>query len=234
MNKLFLFLGDATVPYRTIMAEHKDFYLEGFLVKKNQVVIAEQTHSNNIHICMATDSGAGFDEHPQIADCDALITNLPNQFLLIRTADCSPVLLYDQNTAAIGAIHSGREGTRKNIVAQTVSAMQRTYSANPSEIKAWIGAGICKKHYQVSNKIWHEFKDSCTQSRLFVDESDIPFLDIQSVLVQQLVLAGLKPTNIIKLDICTYESKDHFSYRRDGSLNRQINIIGITDGKHNL
>ncbi len=234
MTKLFLFLGDRTIPYRTLMANHTDFYLEGFFIKKSQVVIAEQTHSNNVHICSDSDSGAGFDEHLQITYSDALISNIPNQFLLIRTADCFPILLYDQKSEAVGAIHSGREGTKQNIVAQTIIAMQNAYSSNPSDLHAWIGAGICKKHYQVSDNIWNDFSEICTQNRLFIDKSDIPFLDIQNVVIQQLLLAGIKAENIVKLDICTYESKNHFSYRRDGTHNRQINVIGMSDGKYNL
>lgn len=216
------------------MSEHTDFLVAGIMIPKSRVVIAEQTHSNHVHICTEEDCGAGFDEHPQIADCDALVTNLPEQFLFIRTADCTPLLLYDEVTQSIGAVHSGREGTRKNVVAAAVKAMQDNYSALPENIKAWVGAGICKRHYQVSEDIWSEFFQSCKSQNISMFLADFPHLDIHGVVLQQLKNAGLKAENIDVISVCTFESEIHFSYRRDGTNNRQINIIGMKYGKHNL
>jgi YfiH family protein len=230
MNKLVCYFGDSSLPYRTIMADHKDFIINGNTIPKNNTVIAEQTHSNHVHICRASDSGAGFDTHPQISDCDALVTNLINQFLIIRTADCTPVLFYDKNTQAIGAAHSGREGTRKNIAQCLIKVLQETYNANLHDIQVWIGAGICKTHYQVSPTIWQEFAKSCNLDYLQIVESEAPFLDIQNVILQQLLHAGISLDNIKQNDICTFESMSHFSFRRDGTHNRQINIIGLIDG----
>jgi YfiH family protein len=230
MKQLFYYLGDMSVPYRTIMANHSDFVIHGITIQKKNIVIAEQTHSNHMHICQMSDCGAGFDKHAQIADCDALTTNLTNQFLLIRTADCTPVLFYDKNSEAIGAVHSGREGTRKNIIRQLVKAMQSKYQSNPGDIQVWIGAGICKNHYQVSPSVWQEFAHSCRQDNIIIDESDEPFIDVQDVILQQLLQSGIRPENIKQNQICTYESEAHFSFRRDGTNNRQINLIGLIDG----
>jgi YfiH family protein len=232
--QLFTFLGNAGLPYKTIMSNHTDFIVNKLLIPKARCVIAEQTHSANVHICISTDNGAGFDEHSQIEDCDALVTDIANQFLLIRTADCTPVLLYDEKTYCIGAVHSGREGTRKNIIGNTITVMQENFKSNPENIKAWIGAGICKKHYKVNEEIGRDFEASCRKYNIFVDESDLLFPDIQNVILQQMIEAGLVLGNISKNCICSYESESHFSFRRDGTHNRQINIIGMIDGKHYL
>ncbi len=212
------------------MAKHSDFTVNGPTIPKNSTVIAEQTHSRYVHICRTSDSGAGFDEHLQIPDCDALVTRHPNQFLLIRTADCTPVLFYDKHTESVGAAHSGREGTRKNIVRQVINTLQSEFQSKPEDIQVWIGAGICKKHYQVSDSIWQEYAQSCRQNGLTVDESDTSHLDIQYTIYQQLIQAGIRPEMITLNNICTYESNVHFSYRKDGTHNRQINLIGLTDG----
>jgi polyphenol oxidase len=234
MLELLEYLGDQTLPYRTIMAEHTDFVVQDCIIPKKQVVIAEQTHSNRVHKCTGEDGGAGFDEHSQIMDCDALVTNLPNVFLLIRTADCTPILLYDEKSRSIGAIHSGREGTRKNIAGETIKTMVNSYSAQPENIRAVIGAGICKKHYHVSEAVWQEFFLTCQKQGVTVREADFPRLDIQDVIYQQLMLAGLQLCNIKTNQICTFESNSHFSFRRDGTHNRQINLIGLIDGKYHL
>jgi YfiH family protein len=230
MSNLFYYLGDKTYPYRTIMAEHKDFKIGNTVIPKQSTIIAEQTHSKHVHLCTTADMGAGFDSHSQILDCDAMISNTPNQFLLIRTADCTPVLLYDNRNSAVGAIHSGREGTRKNIVLQTILAMHSAFGTLPSELKVWVGAGICHQHYPVNDEIWQEFKQTLNQSDIDVSKEFYPRLDIRKTINQQLYKAGVLPSNITNIDICTYESSDYFSFRRDGTNNRQINIIGLIDG----
>lgn len=230
MSNLFYYLGDKTHPYRTIMAEHKDYKIGDIVIPKQSTVIAEQTHSKIVHLCSMADMGAGFDNHSQILECDAMITNVPNQFLLIRTADCTPVLLFDNQNSAVGAIHSGREGTRKNIVLQTVLAMQRAFGSFPSDLKVWVGAGICHQHYPVSDEVWQGFKQTLNQSDIVVSNEFYPHLDIRDAINQQLHKAGVLPNNITNIDICTYENSDYFSFRRDGTNNRQINTIGLIDG----
>lgn len=218
------------MPYRTIMKNHADFVVNDILIAKDNVIITEQTHSNHVHICSAADSGAGFDSHLQIPDCDAMVTNLPNQFLLIRTADCTPILFYDNKTESIGAAHSGRVGTRKNIALQLILTMQTEYKSKPEDIRVWIGAGICNKHYQVSNEIWQDFNQYCSENGINFDASDSSHIDIQSIIYQQLTQAGILPEMIMTNDICTFESQVHYSYRKDGTHNRQINLIGLIDG----
>ncbi len=222
------------MPYRKIMADHTDFKAGDFLLKKNSLVIAEQTHSCNVHVCSAQDSGAGFDQHPQICDCDALITNLPNQFLLIRTADCTPILLYDKQHQVVGAIHSGREGTRKNIVGNTVRKMVSEYHCDPAQIKVWIGACICPKHYQVDETTGTNFVSACQNQGIDTKSFDIFHPDIQEVIIKQLCFSGIKNDRITLINECTYESDRFFSYRKDGTKNRQVNIIGMYNGKYHL
>jgi YfiH family protein len=230
MNRLFYFLGDGTVSYRKLMAEHQDFYLQGQFIPKSQCVIAEQTHSSHTHICTLADGGSGWDSKPQIMDTDALVTNVPNLFLLSRTADCTPILLHDPLHQAVGAVHSGREGTRKNIIAQTIKTMQTAFRTDPAELQIWIGASICTRHYQVSEVIWKEFTQSCQAEG--IDPVSFPFrhIDIRMVIHHQLWQCGVKPANIFAVNDCTFETEQYFSYRRTGTHDRQINLIGIIDG----
>jgi len=227
MSKIFWHLGDTNPDYRSIMREHKDFEVDGRLIPALQTVIAEQTHSNLVHICSLQDNGAGFNDHPQIPVADALVSNIPNQFLLIRTADCTPVLLYDEHRGVIAAAHSGREGTRKNIVGACVNAMVQHFGCDPSELVAHVGAGICEKHYEVSESIFEVFNQSLTKQDFCPCTNQFRHLNIRTTIFQQLIRAGLRFFNIENIDICTFEDPGYFSFRRDGTNNRQINIIGI-------
>lgn len=225
--KIFSCIGDASVDYRTIMHNHTDFYIGNKLIPINRLVICEQTHSKLVHNCTEADSGAGFSTHPQISEADGLITSLPGQYLLIRTADCTPVLLWDEKKLVVSALHSGREGTRKNICAQAILQMQSEYGCDPETIKAIIGPGICADHYQVSPEIYSQFLSSIEEQGIQPHSGYVDRIDIQGTVYAQLIACGLNSGAINRIRSCTYESESYFSYRRNGTKNRQINIIGI-------
>ena len=77
------------------------------------LVLAHQTHSDTVRAVTKADC-AGPDHHAYPA-CDALITNDPGVALAVFTADCTPILLYDPVTGAVGAVHAGWRGTAAGI-----------------------------------------------------------------------------------------------------------------------
>lgn len=225
--KIFVHLGKREPDYRNLMREQRDFILDGITIPASRLVIADQTHSRQVHICREADCGAGLGTKPQIPVVDGLITNIPGQFLLIRTADCTPVILADKEKMVVSALHSGREGTRKNIVEEAVSIMNTHYQCQPKDIVAYIGAGISASHYQVSQGIYDEFVASVTQQGFAHQQDNQRRLDIRHIIFQQLIKAGIPFRNIENIHDCTYENPDYHSYRREGTHNRQINIVGI-------
>lgn len=225
--KVFLHLGGNVPDYRGIMREQGDFVIEGKRIPADRVVIAEQTHSDLAHRCGEEDGGAGFGSHPQIPIADALITDVAGLYLLIRTADCTPVLLYDEACRAVGAVHSGREGTRKNIAGKTVQQLRQDYGIQPKDLLAWVGAGICARHYEVDAATWSDYHESLQAQGFSPQPAPHRHIDIGGDICQQLAAAGIPPRNIFRQEICTLESPHHFSWRRDGTRNRQINLIGI-------
>ena len=227
--KIFFHLGKRQPDYRSLMSAQNDFVIEDRLIPASRLVIADQTHSNLAHICREVDCGAGLGDHPQIPIVDGLITNIPNQFLLIRTADCTPIILMDSKRMVVAALHSGREGTRKNIAGKAVSLMQQHYGCDPHDIIGYIGAGICHKHYEVSEAIYHEYNESMLAMGLSPVTTLFRHIDIRRSIFQQLIQAGLSFKNIENIHDCTFESEDYHSYRREGSHNRQINLVGIVN-----
>ena len=95
---------------------------------------AEQTHGNGV---------ADVAQPGTVTGVDALITRQPGLPLIIRCADCAPVYLIDRATPAIALIHSGKQGTRANVVGATVQAMQ------PRDGVAYIGPCIGPCHYEM-------------------------------------------------------------------------------------
>ncbi|MCB5264700.1 MAG: peptidoglycan editing factor PgeF [Candidatus Cloacimonetes bacterium] len=229
MRKVFLYLGDRERDYRSLMHYQKGVSIAEKTILPSQMVICEQTHSKIVHICSNEDSGAGFGLHPQIPLADGFATNIVDQYLLIRTADCYPVLFYEKDAKAIAAVHSGREGTRKNIVGKAVQTLVEHFGCDPANIIAQVGAGICEEHYQVSEELYDAFTESLNADN-FTTCSNMPrHLNLRAIIFQQLLRAGLTFFNIENVQICSYENPDYYSYRRDHGNNRQINLIGISN-----
>ena len=105
-----------------------------------KMVLSHQVHSDTIRAVTADDC-IGHDHHcyPQ---CDALITNTPGLCLMIFTADCTPILLYDPVTGAVGAVHAGWRGTALDLAGKTVRAMEAAYGCKAENIRAAIGPNI--------------------------------------------------------------------------------------------
>lgn len=107
-----------------------------------------QVHGNTV-IC--AEKPRNLDE-PHVK-ADAIITNNPELTLFMRFADCVPIILFDPTKQVIGGVHAGWKGTVNNIVGDTVLAMQKTYSVNPSDIVAGIGPSIGPDHYIVGEEV---------------------------------------------------------------------------------
>ena len=110
----------------------------GYDVKKT--VLSHQVHSDVVRTVTAANC-LGLDHHTY-PECDGLITNTPGVALVIFTADCTPILLHDPVTGAVGAAHAGWRGTAMDIAGKTVNAMVHAFGCNPKNIRAAIGPNI--------------------------------------------------------------------------------------------
>ena len=110
----------------------------GFQLRR--LVLTHQTHSDIVRKVSSRDA-MGLDNH-SYPECDALITNEPGTALVVFSADCTPILLQDPLTGAIGALHAGWRGTAAGLAEKTVLAMVREYGCKPANIRAAIGPNI--------------------------------------------------------------------------------------------
>ncbi|MBM4403987.1 MAG: polyphenol oxidase family protein [Candidatus Cloacimonetes bacterium] len=229
-KKIIHYLGDMSQDYRSLMRYGTDIRIGEIAISQKHCVIVEQTHSALIHTCTLVDRGSGMGDRPKVPVCDGMSTDQPGVFLLIRTADCTPVLFSDSVKMVVSAVHSGREGTRRNICKAAIDNMVKRWDCRANDIFALIGAGICARHYQVSDEIYDEFFSTIVDQGFDPSRCNDNHIDIQDIIKQQLAAAGIPAGNVVSNDICTYEDLNYCSYRRDGSLNRQINLIGISYG----
>ena len=105
------------------------------------LVLSHQTHTDTVLRVGRAHCGAGLFA-PELPECDGLITNEPGVALAVFTADCTPILLHDPVTGAVGAVHAGWRGTASAIAGKAVEAMAREFGSRPEDIRAAIGPNI--------------------------------------------------------------------------------------------
>ena len=121
----------------------------GYDVKKT--VLSHQVHSDMVRIVTADDC-LGLDHHAY-PECDGLITNTPGIALVVFTADCTPILLHDPVTGAVGAVHAGWRGTAMDIAGKAVKAMKSAFGCESKNIRAAIGPNISMCCFETNGEV---------------------------------------------------------------------------------
>ncbi|MCW2817612.1 MAG: yfiH [Marmoricola sp.] len=178
----------------------------------------EQVHGNRVVTVTDPARAAAAPER-----CDALVTDLPDVVLVVRVADCVPVLLADvgadpaggrtegaARTGVIGAVHAGRKGVEADVVTAVVRRMREL---GAREVEAWVGPHVCGACYEVPEELRDEIADR-EPVAASTTSWGTPALDLGAAVAAQLRRAGVQVHDVSR---CTLESPDLFSYRRDGA-----------------
>jgi len=189
-----------------------------------QLILLRQVHSDTVHF---------IEEMPQrILRGDAAVTLLPGLLLVIRTADCLPVLLVEGKKRLIGAVHCGWKGTSRRILEKVVLGMQEHYGADPGAIMAAFGPCIGGHCYEVGEDVRRAFAAPGLPAPAFrpvTGRKDRFLFDLRSANRLQLLELGVKARNIFSVDICTHCHSDYPSYRRDREkCDRIFSFIGLS------
>lgn len=107
----------------------------------NKLVLSKQVHGDTVLHVTAEDAGKGY-LVPSDYTTDALITDVPELSLVVFSADCVIILLYDPVSRSVGAVHAGWRGTALGLPAKAVGEMVRLFGADPAHMRAAVGPGI--------------------------------------------------------------------------------------------
>lgn len=130
--------------------------------------------------------------------------------LMVRVADCVPVVLADPTAGVLGAAHAGRRGVELNVVTRTVEGMRALGAA---DIVAWVGPHICGRCYEVPATMREEVAAAVPTT--YAETSwGTPALDLGAGVSAQLAAAGVAATRVPG---CTLEDRRFHSHRRDGA-----------------
>ncbi|MCX6627533.1 MAG: peptidoglycan editing factor PgeF [Candidatus Solibacter sp.] len=175
-----------------------------------QLATLKQIHSSS---CVAAEGRVGI-----LGEGDALLENQPGSVVAVKTADCIPVLLVDERSRAVAAVHAGWRGTAARIAAGAVAAMGRRFGTRPEDVHAAIGPGIGKCCYEVGAEVAAQFGG---QGR--------GHIDLTAANRRQLEETGVTPARIYASYLCTMCRGEEFdSFRRDKeAAGRMYSFAGI-------
>ncbi len=171
-------------------------------------IFMDQIHSSKVEI---------YDESLENLSCDGLISIEKNTALCVLSADCLPLILWHES-GITAALHSGRKGSFENILKECVD---KIYTKNPNldmqKFHLFILPSICAKNYEIDGEILEfakvEFKDFLYERRL----------DLKALVKFQAQNLGIK--NIVDSNICSFDDKTFYSYRRDKTSKRFVSVV---------
>lgn len=172
-----------------------------------KLIHMRQIHSDKV---MIVNANMSFDTPPQ---CDALITNNIDIPIMVMSADCTPILLYDPINHAIGAVHAGRAGALNGILPKTLEAMKKNYGTSLRAVQIVLGPSIQGCCYEINEKIAREVEEKGYEKALVRTVQKVS-LDVNTILHMQLEALGIVSEQIETINQCTScNCHDYYSYR---------------------
>jgi YfiH family protein len=159
----------------------------------------------------------------QIPQVDAIVTARRGLALAVLTADCVPVLLADPVAGIAAAAHAGRPGMVAGVVPAAVRAMVEL-GADPARIVARTGPAVCGRCYEVPEAMRADV--AAVEPAAYAEtRRGTPAVDVSAGVHAQLERLGVRDRE--QSPVCTLESRDHFSYRRDRTTGRLAGYVWL-------
>lgn len=188
-------------------------------------VFVRQQHTDQIQKVDHSHAGRGSLSYEDgIPGVDALYTFEANLVLAFFHADCVPVLMFDETTNLLVAIHAGWQGTLKEITKKSLVKIINDEQIDPRNIKVLIGPALSFNSCQIDPSIVEQ--DYSENENIQLDESGHLKLDVVNLNIQQCLEAGILPENILNESEDTLSFPDkYFSFQRDQATGRHLSGI---------
>lgn len=173
--------------------------------KLENTVFSAQVHGDTIRTVTGADRGHGL-SYADGWQSDGLVTNVPGIALMVFSADCVPILLFDPAAKAVGAVHAGWRGTALGTVERAVERMTALYGSRPEDIRAAIGPSIGPCCFQTHD-------DVPSAMRAALGDAARPYLsplpggkyrvDLKGINRLRLLRSGVREEHIEVSPLCT-------------------------------
>ncbi|MGA4842532.1 peptidoglycan editing factor PgeF [Streptomyces sp. G45] len=209
-------LGGAVGDDPEAVRENRALAAKALGVDADRVVWMNQVHGRDVAVV----DGPWGDEVPRV---DAVVTAERGLALAVLTADCVPVLLADPAAGVVAAAHAGRPGMVAGVVPAAVEAMVGL-GARPERIVARTGPAVCGRCYEVPADLRADV--AAVEPAAHAETSwGTPAVDVAAGVHAQLDRLGVRDRE--RSPVCTLESGDHFSYRRDRTTGRLAGYVWL-------
>lgn len=178
-------------------------------------VFMEQVHGSNIRIIKKDNKGKGSTSlETAVKNTDAMITNEKGIVLSVFVADCIPIIIYDPHKQILAVVHGGWRGLTKNVIGKTIDLMNEKFGSIAEELIVGIGPTICEKCCEIGNEVVNIINTKFPKlaKRVIKKRNGKMYIDMK-IAKLQLEEKGVRDIEIA--DICTYENKKFYSYRRN-------------------
>ncbi len=172
-------------------------------------VTANQAQADRIAVVDAALRGT------RVAGVDALLTKEPGVPLLLRFADCVPILFLDTVHDVVGVAHAGWRGTVARVAAKTACRMFETFGTRPADLLACIGPSIGPCCYQVGEEVVRRVRTELEDAdALLIGRDGATFFDLWQANARQLQSLGVDRIEVA--GVCTADhTNDFFSWRAE-------------------
>jgi YfiH family protein len=181
----------------------------------DRLVRMTQVHGADVRWTDDVDEG-------EIPVADALLTDRPGVGVLVRVADCTPIVLVGLDEPVAGVVHCGREGLVKGVVMAAVAAIR---DRGTESLEAWVGPRACGSCYELPGEMADAVAAVVPEARSTTSWGT-PAVDIGAGVVAQLHELGIPVTDLGAGD-CTIEDDRFFSYRRQGQDSGRFGAVAV-------
>ena len=183
------------------------------LARIGAVATMDQVHGHAV----AWASGAG--SHPGV---DALLTDRQEVGVVVRVADCVPVVLAAPDDGFVGVVHCGRTGLVSGVVPAAVAALRER---TDGRLQAWLGPRVCGRCYELPAEMADDVATAVPEAKSTTSWGT-PAADIGAGAVAQLRADGVE-VHDVGANVCTVEDERFFSHRRQGDASGRFAALAV-------
>lgn len=163
---------------------------------------------------------------------DGIITPDPGIPLVMRFADCVPLILYDPVQRVLGLAHAGWRGTVAGAGPATVERMAEVFGSKPGDILAGIGPSIGPCCYEVGDEVVEQVGRAFGPVEGLVHRSAAngknPHLDLWAANEHALRLAGVG--HVEQSGICTAcNTHEFYSHRAESGRTGRFGVLAVIE-----
>lgn len=201
---------------RAAVLENYRRFCRGAGIPPDSLVMDSYEHGTTVLRVDKKDRGRGHTRE-SLPPCDGLVTNDPAVTLITGHADCMAFYFYDPVKRAIGLCHAGWRGALGRIGGNVIQTLQREYGTDPRDLSCGVGPSICPQCFEVGEDVCQQFEAAFPLCPLRgKNEKGNPTVDLWQVAACQFLEQGVRPECIELMGVCTRETANLYSYRREG------------------